>query len=137
VGKEVDRHVVPGSVLVRPPVVVADGADVTIFDSPEGAENYHEWIDVEGGELRAWDSDGKTLSMGVVEDVRLTRLLREKREKRVVIREATPSHDGSKELRDLLIGNLVLHGEDQTTLSMLEVRELVSVAASFYGVSGR
>jgi hypothetical protein len=109
---------------------------VTIFDSPEGAENYHEWIDVEGGELRAWDSDGKTLTMGVVEEVRPRRLLREKREKRVVIREATPPHDGSSELRDLLIRNLVLHGEDQTKLSMLGVRELVRVATTLYGVSG-
>lgn len=72
--------------------------------------------------------------MSVVEEAQPRRLLRKKREKRVRVREGAPPQDGSDELQDLLIRNLVLHGEDETKLSRLGIRELVLVAAKFYGV---
>lgn len=53
---------------MRPPIIINEHGDITLFDSVEEAECYMEAQDVDRGEYRVTDSDGVELLLEVVEE---------------------------------------------------------------------
>ena len=59
---------------LTPPFVVADGGDITMFDSIERLSGYLEHYDVNDDVYSAWDATGRTvwLSVGPKDEVQAT-----------------------------------------------------------------
>jgi hypothetical protein len=45
------------------PIIVAEGEDISVFESVKSAESYIEAIDVDDGVYQAWDSEGRVLTL--------------------------------------------------------------------------
>lgn len=49
----------------RPPITIAEGHDINVFESIPGLLDYIEWIDVEDGVYEAWDARGRKIRLYV------------------------------------------------------------------------
>lgn len=80
----------------RPPILLAEGEDISVFKTVAAAASYAEAIDVDDGVYKAWDAQGRllTLSTAPPHGVATSRL--------VHIRVATPSRSEPDILRNLL-----------------------------------
>lgn len=118
---------------MRPPIIVVEHSDVTIFESVEKAQNWLEPIDVKNGEYVAYDRDGRLLRLAVKPIERQSFFGKKKSIEGVEISEAGDGIDHAPELRKALIDffkkTAVYDREDE----VLELTDLVNKAIKRYG----
>jgi len=114
---------------MKPPIIIVDGHDVSIYDSVEEAQVQLEAIDVRNGEYRAYDAEGRLLAMDIVAEkkrVLLGLIPTDVELVRMSDGEAAPTHE--RELRKALIAFLVATGSVAEVVDALTTSELVERA---------
>ena len=118
---------------MRPPIIVIEHGDVTIFESVAKAQNGLESIDVKNGEYVAYDRDGRLLRLAVVQVERPSFFGKVKSIEGVEISKADDGIDHAIELRKALINffkkTSIYDREDEE----LALSDLVNKAAKQYG----
>lgn len=85
--------------LIRYPIVVAEGLDVSLFSSNEEAEEYLNGVNVAGGACVAFDAEGRALRLEAT-GVQKNPLSAERRKVRIALAEDAPNH--AEQLRRVL-----------------------------------
>lgn len=121
--------------VIRPPVFVKDmnGCDISVHASVEDARLHIEPTDVENEEYIAYDSEGRLLTLSVVEDKR-TRLPSWGRE-RVVLDQAEEEPTHEQELRMALLDYLKCSGLPEKTYQSLPLRDIIERFIEICGFS--
>lgn len=128
------RPRIPDSSMA-PPIVVDETGALMVFESRRAAERYLEWIDVEDGRFRAWDSEGRPLVLSVVATPE-RRLFRTRMVKTVVLEPLgdVPTH--AEVLRTVLSKALTQAGKEPGS-SETGLDELIEEARRWFRVSDR
>src|SRR3972149_10697539 len=123
---------------MRPPIVVTGDGDALVFDSPEAVGWYLDWMDVEDGLYRAWDSEGLPLALEVTREKRKRRWLPgETTIEIVVVREGSCRELVPDELRQELVKYLGGVGEESGELFAAPLSELIAKAKARFGPNPR
>jgi hypothetical protein len=93
---------------VKPPIVVSEGGDISVFDSVESAEGYLEVPDVENAEFELFDSEGVVLHARV--ESTTTRILGVLEKKIVKIFTPLDGEENPERLRQMLTAFLAASG---------------------------
>ena len=96
---------------VKPPIVVSEREDISVFDSVESAEGYLEVPDVENAEFELFDSEGLVLHARAESST--TRILGVLEKKIVKISAAREGEENPERLRQLLAVFLLASGSDR------------------------
>ena len=93
---------------MKPPIIVSDPGDISIFRSAEEAERYLELPDVKDGQTIVYDSEGRRLSLEVLSepDSKFLGITISGAERVATGREESSTISGDK-LRQLLIDILI------------------------------
>jgi hypothetical protein len=132
-----DRDLLPPSPpeVIVPPIVLADGLDVSLYRSTEAVTRHLEpWlVEYEHGHL-AYDSEGRELELSIERETIPRRWLPDKKTERLIVRaaEAEPSHVG--ELAVLLAAGLTALGEAPPQDSSLS--DLLAASLARLGYTG-
>ncbi len=87
---------------MKPPIIITEHGDVSIFESPDDAQMYLEPIDVENGEYQAYDKDGHILNLRVI-GVDRPSFFGMIRTKRIKVEEASDKKEHPDELKRILL----------------------------------
>ena len=102
----------------KPPIIVTEPGDVEVFKSVRDAELYLEAPEVKEGRLKAYDSEGRLLSVEQesAPDLKLfgVTLIVDPGVVKIGREESATTHEG--ELRHVLVEYLIRTGVDQNTL---------------------
>lgn len=118
---------------MQPPIIVDETGALMVFDSPRAAERYLEWIDVEDGRFRAWDSEGRPLVLSVVERPEKG-LFRTRMVKAVVLEQESDVPTHAEKLRAVL-ADALNRVEKQPASSEMGLPELIEEARRWFHVS--
>ena len=103
---------------MKPPIIVYEPGDASIFQSVRSAESYLEPIDVKKNEYVAYDSEGRLLSLSATNF-------------KVSIESAEPEPTHVLELRRILSDFLAHNGVQQKWLQTASLQELVTKALEY------
>jgi hypothetical protein len=98
---------------VKPPIVVSESGDISVFDSVESAEGYLEVPDVENAEFELFDSEGVVLHARV--ESATTRILGVLEKKIVKIFTPLYGEENPERLRQLLTAFLAASGRGRNS----------------------
>ena len=118
---------------MRPPIIVIENGDVTIFESVEKAQNGLEPIDVKNGEYVTYDRDGRLLHLAVVRIEMPSYFGKVKSIEGVEISEAGDGAGSALELRNTLVNFFKKTSVDDRGYEELELSDLVNKAIIKYG----
>jgi hypothetical protein len=103
---------------MKPPIIVYEPGDASIFESVGSAEAYLEPIDVKNNEYVAYDSEGRLLRLSATNF-------------KVTIASAEPEATHMLELRKILSDFLAHKGAPQEWLQIASLQELVTKALEY------
>lgn len=103
-----------------------------IFDSATAAEHYLEWIDVEDGRFRGWDSEGRPLILSVVEQAERG-FFRTRKVKVVALEQVSDVPTHAATLRAVLAHALSRGRRDRDSIDR-DLPELLEEARRLYAV---
>jgi hypothetical protein len=81
---------------MKPPIILDNRGDLSVFQDPEEALAYAEVVDVEAGEYKAFDAEGRLLTLGTGPGGRYGN-------KKVIIVGVEERPDHQQELRNTLV----------------------------------
>lgn len=118
---------------MKPPIIVVEHGDVTIFKSVAKAQLGLEPIDVKNGEFVAYDKNGCLLRLTVIKKEKPSFFCKEKSIEAVNIFEAEDGGSNTKDLREVLINFFKRTGVNDPEDKYLSLDDLVDKAVKQYG----
>ncbi len=118
---------------MKPPVIINENGDVSIYRSPEEAALGLEPIDVRHGEYVAYDSEGRILQLDVVTKEKSALFRKARVIEFVEIVVGTESIVRPDELRDVLISFFRIAGNHREDLDKMALCGLIQEAVARYG----